>query len=430
MEETITTKKESGLSSSKLLFLACWLVYGCAYIARVNYSTAVSGMKELGLVSASTAGVISSVYFICYAVGQLVNGAIADKRSPFIMVIIGVSVIALANCAMFLFPSPPILLTVWWGINGLGQSMLWSPVFFIISNVLNEKIRFFAVTIISLTTPIGKISGYFLSGFSLSQGGWKGVFVMGALVMAVMLVLWVSVWLSVKKNIFIRRGENLANNENLPLTNEKRKVMPLLVASGIIIAFPSLIVHGLFLNGISEWIPSVLTNNYSLSGSASSYLTMIVPAVGVVGVFFSNFVYKKFNRDEMKSGTLVMALNFIPVLLILALTLVDGGLLGKTGDAVLFTVAYGLIYILQLAFGHILISLVPLRFSGVGLAATMTGLTNAINYGGSAISTYGMSLAIEYMPLYGIVLIWLGCLAFASVILFLSSLKWSKFIKD
>ena len=142
-----------------------------------------------------------------------------------------------------------------------------------------------------------------------------------------------------------------------------------------------------------------------------------------------NFIYRKFKRDEMKSGTLVMALNFFPVALILLLTLVPGGLLGKTGDAVLFTISYGVIYILQLAFGHILISLVPLRFSSIGLAATLTGLTNAINYGGSAISTYGMSLAVEYMPMYGMVLIWLGCLVFATVFLTISSLKWKNFIK-
>lgn len=427
-ENLLHEQNESSLSSSKLLLVACWLVYACAYIARVNYSSAISSMRESGLLSASTSGLISSVYFICYAAGQLVNGALADKKSPFAMVVIGISVIVFANAAMFLFPSPSALLVAWWGINGLGQSMLWSPVFFIISNVLNEKIRFFAVTAVSLCTPIGKISGYFLSGLSLTVGGWRGVFVMGMLVMCVIGILWVAVWLSVRKNVFVRRTE-VASEKDETEGKPKLKLFHVLVASGVIIVFPSLIVHGLFLNGVSEWIPSVLQNKYGMARSTASYLTMIVPAIGVTGVFLSNLIYKKFKCDEMKSGALIMSLNVVPVLIILLLTLLESGLLGKTGDAVLFTLAYGIIYVLQLAFGHILISLVPLRFSSLGLAATLTGLTNAINYGGSAISTYGMSLALEYMPMHGMVLIWLCCLIVATVLLIVASLKWKKFIK-
>ena len=82
------TKKESTLSASKWLFLICWLVYSCAYIARVNYSTAIDGMKVAGIIDENIAGLISSVYFVVYALGQVFNGIISDKRSPFVMVII------------------------------------------------------------------------------------------------------------------------------------------------------------------------------------------------------------------------------------------------------------------------------------------------------------------------------------------------------
>ena len=61
-------EKETKLSSSKWIFLMCWLVYAAAYIARGNFSFGRSLMMDEGLVDAGIAGIISAVYFICYVV--------------------------------------------------------------------------------------------------------------------------------------------------------------------------------------------------------------------------------------------------------------------------------------------------------------------------------------------------------------------------
>ena len=127
-----------------------------------------------------------------------------------------------------------------------------------------------------------------------------------------------------------------------------------------------------------------------------------------------------------------MALNIIPVviMLVLAFALSSGFLTSKLGDAIIFVITYGLIYILQLGFGHAIISLMAMRYAKFGLAATMTGLLNAVNYGGSAIATYGMSYAVESLPLWQTVVIWLGCLLFAFVFLSLAQGKWARFSKQ
>ena len=110
----------------------CWLVYSAAYIARGNFSFGRSLMMDEGIIDAGIAGIISAVYFICYATGQIFNGILADRKSPFVMVMVGLSVVTLSNIAMTISGQPSWLLILWWGINGLGQSMLWSPVFFIV----------------------------------------------------------------------------------------------------------------------------------------------------------------------------------------------------------------------------------------------------------------------------------------------------------
>ena len=431
-EKTIDiSEKETKLSSSKWIFLVCWLVYSAAYIARGNFSFARSLMMDEGMIDAGIAGTISAVYFICYASGQIFNGILADRKSPFIMVMIGLSVVVGSNMAMTIGGQPAWLLIVWWGINGLGQSMLWSPVFFIVSNILHSKVKFTAITLISVCTPAGKTSCALLSGLALTSGKWQSVFYAASLVIATVLVLWVAIYLSVKKEIIVRRPKSSAEGEQGK--KEKAPFGRLIIASGMILALPSLMIHGLFLNGVTEVIPSILTKEYSLTPSASALLDSIIPVVGVFGVFFCNFIYFKLcKRNEIKCANILMALNIIPVviMLVLAFALSSGFLTSKLGDAVIFVITYGLIYILQLGFGHAIISLLAMRYAKFGLAATMTGLLNAVNYGGSAIATYGMSYAVESLPLWQTVIIWLGCLVFAFVFLTLAQGRWTRFSKQ
>ena len=384
-----------------------------------------------GMIDAGIAGTISAVYFICYASGQIFNGILADRKSPFIMVMIGLSVVVGSNMAMTIGGQPAWLLIVWWGINGLGQSMLWSPVFFIVSNILHSKVKFTAITLISVCTPAGKTSCALLSGLALTSGKWQSVFYAASLVIATVLVLWVAIYLSVKKEIIVRRPNPSAEGEQGK--KEKAPFGRLIIASGMILALPSLMIHGLFLNGVTEVIPSILTKEYSLTPSASALLDSIIPVVGVFGVFFCNFIYFKLcKRNEIKCANILMALNIIPVviMLVLAFALSSGFLTSKLGDAVIFVITYGLIYILQLGFGHAIISLLAMRYAKFGLAATMTGLLNAVNYGGSAIATYGMSYAVESLPLWQTVIIWLGCLVFAFVFLTLAQGRWTRFSKQ
>src|SRR5688572_30327241 len=64
-----------------------WFTYGTFYFCRTNLSAAVPGMKQsvseggLGL-SPHDIGLILAALKIAYAVGQLVNGQLAERFSP------------------------------------------------------------------------------------------------------------------------------------------------------------------------------------------------------------------------------------------------------------------------------------------------------------------------------------------------------------
>ena len=57
----------------------CSLSYLAVYVARNILSTVSPQMIEDGVFATESIGTFSSVYFIIYAIGQLINGMIGDK---------------------------------------------------------------------------------------------------------------------------------------------------------------------------------------------------------------------------------------------------------------------------------------------------------------------------------------------------------------
>ena len=61
------------------ILIMAWVTYTAAYLCRVNISTALDKLSVGMNVSLEYLGYASSVYFVTYAVGQLVNGIIGDR---------------------------------------------------------------------------------------------------------------------------------------------------------------------------------------------------------------------------------------------------------------------------------------------------------------------------------------------------------------
>ena len=66
----------------------CSISYLAVYIARNILGAVSPQMIQKNVLTTETIGALSSVYFICYAIGQLINGAIGDKIKTKYMTII------------------------------------------------------------------------------------------------------------------------------------------------------------------------------------------------------------------------------------------------------------------------------------------------------------------------------------------------------
>ena len=438
MTETVNKAKEKNVNvgTGRLLLIMCWVVYASAYVARGNLSIARSVMIDQGIFDAGVAGIVGAVYFGVYAAGQVLNGILADRKSPFVLVTIGVMIVIVANFGMG-FHMPPYYYIICWGINGIGQSMLWSPVYFIVSTMLPERQKYFGVIAIGLCAPVGKIVSSLLSGAVIGDTKWSNAFFAASLVMMGASILWIAGYLSVRKGV-AAHAEHLKREDKIDKRDRKEKKgkekisLAPLVAGGFLLMIPSLIVYGLLYNGVVELVPSILISNYGMTPFGAAVLNVVIPILGTVGVLMCGFVYKHVTkRDEMKGAALSMALCLIPLALMIVLTLSEGGIMfGKKIDALIFAVSYGVIYLLQCTVGTFFMNYIPLKFASFNLAATASGFANAVCYFGSAFSVYGMSYAVEYLPL-STIMIFLGGTALLSSLLFIPTcIKWSRFKRE
>ena len=374
MSEKINkSQRETPLSASRWLFAICFLVYCVSYVARGSFSFVRSTMIDDGVIGVGVAGAISAAYFIFYAVGQLVNGFLGDKISPFWMVSIGLCIVVASNIAMTVI-QPSYLYVLWWGINGYGHSMLWAPIYFVLSNMINQRLRAFALTAISISSPLGKISSALISGIALKGEIWQRVFFAVTVICAAILILWITGYLALSKRLIVAEIQSKPEGLEAPAQAKKAGFIRILLVSGVAIMLPSMFVHGLFYNGVVEMMPTILSEQYSMSASMAAILEIFIPLLSIAGVFVANFVYYKiFKKRDMQSAAFLMGMTLLPtsIMLLLALFIPHGYMIGQYPDAIIFVVIYAFAYLFQFAFNHIVIVLLPVHFARYSYSSTV-----------------------------------------------------------
>ena len=108
------------------LFGLCFLVYFSTYLGRLNYSASLAEMIRVENMDKGAAGLIGTLFFLSYGMGQLVSGFLGDYLDGRKMIGTGLFVAALCNLTMSRMSSPVIMAAIWC-VNGFGQSLIWSP---------------------------------------------------------------------------------------------------------------------------------------------------------------------------------------------------------------------------------------------------------------------------------------------------------------
>ena len=159
-----------------------WLTYGSFYFCRQNISTAVKGLQGEGLTEIEVGWIMGGLK-VAYAVGQLVNGQLAERFPARILLAVGMLGSAALNVVFGLSEGLYFLLFVW-ACNGYCQALGWTPCVRVASNWFPATRRGRAIGLIGTSYQFMAGVTYVVAGASVHWLGWRGAFYVPAVLLA------------------------------------------------------------------------------------------------------------------------------------------------------------------------------------------------------------------------------------------------------
>lgn len=347
---------------SVLIILFAWLSYLISYLGRADYGACMlTIINETGTARA-TAGLVSSVFSLTNAFGQLVSGLVMKKIPP--VKVIGAELFAVAVINL-LFPMSQsfFVMTLLWGINGCMQSTLLCGAMQIF--VENLKEPYLSRGAVSLNTigAIGGVCNFVLSWVVIRYLRWQFVFIS----VASLLFILGMVWFLVMPKLVGKKLENVVSDAPVHKEPSKEKsVFSQIRMYGTIFVILAAFFIGLLRESVSLWIPSYMNEVYGFSNTLSTILTVFVPCLQICGALLGGLLGGRVQNLHFPSG-----IAFISS----AVALFSIQFLGNA-SIVITLVLFVLNAVCMTAALTFLQNLFPIRYFGKGQVPMLVGIIN------------------------------------------------------
>jgi len=393
------------------LIALCWFVYFASYLTRQNYNAALAPMLEDLGAAKSALSLAGTGSFIAYGVGQPVSGLLLRRVDARKMIFLGLC--ASAGCNLLLAGCPswfeglrlPPAMTAVWCANGFAQAMLWPALVQFMARQLSPSDYQRACVHVNIAGSSGTVAVYLLVPLCVALSSWRWAFVISAAAAVVAALVW-------RRLAPIDNGQLTIDNEE---TNSKPVPMrKLLTGFGLAPLLLAVALQGMLRDGVTAWMPVLVTESYPAFSSARSVLTAaVLPLFAVLSLQVTGGIAKKINHELRSAGIFFAA-----------------GALSALGLGVCFTRWLPMVN-LRLPFSVALMALLtgcmhgvnlvavcqlPARFGRFGATGTAAGIINAFVYAGSALSMLGTALLAERFGWQAAVWVWLGIAAAGTVI--------------
>ena len=189
------------------VFWSVWITYFAYYLCRYNMPMAKTRLCDTFHWDAPQIGIVFTALLAMYAVGQFVNGQLADRFGARVIASLGVAGSVLMNLAVFvvvLAAAPGsadpktvlVLIAIFWGANGFFQAMGWSPMVRVMAHWYPAKGRGKVMGLMGTCYQFGGafswFLAFFLTGYFVQEwgGDWRAVFLVPAVLFAAVGVLF------------------------------------------------------------------------------------------------------------------------------------------------------------------------------------------------------------------------------------------------
>lgn len=410
----------------KKIFLLCWLAYAGGYLCRSNLSIVLPKMISTFEWNKTTVGLIGSVFFWTYAIGQLINGYIGDKVNSRIFIFTGLSVSAVLNMLVGCSSNLTLIIGLW-AINGFCLSMLWGPMVKTFS-LWFPKEKFSKVAI---GISISMIAGYFIAwgvvGTVIAYTSWRYAF----WIPAGIIIAYSFVWLINMKNkpeevgltslnITAEDKQELAQN-----STESPSLLRVINTSGLWILAVACIAQGVVKDSITLWGPTFLMDTQGLGQKITSIVSLAIPLFSLAGILLAGYLNRIF-KLEVKRTIIVLIIGAAVSSLMIYVFLEI-----STYLSILFiSLASGFMY----GANSLLLTIIPLGFSKYNKVSGIAGFLDFMSYMGAAFAGVLTGFIADNMNWSVVVIIWISLSILGAASVWLSARydehKKNKIIKE
>ncbi len=276
----------------------CIATYLASYVTRNILSVSTPEMIKEAFFTKEYTGLLSSICFIFYAVGQLINGFIGDRVHQKYMIIMGLGISSVSTFVIPIFDNRILHFTAF-ALIGFGLSMLRGPLMKVISENTAATHARMICTLFSMAGFAGPLIASILSIFFK----WRAVFTATGVISVIITVLAVAAITTLEKRGEIKfvpkYDKGIAGILNVFKLEDF--IFYMLISSIGEIAGSS----------ITFWIPTYTTEHLGFSNDAASTIYSVVSFSTLFTPFITLLIYEKLIRNGIKLALVMYVISAV-----------------------------------------------------------------------------------------------------------------------
>lgn len=371
----------------------CSVSYFAVYIARNILSAVTPQMVELGY-SEEYIGSISSLYFVFYAVGQLINGAIGEKIKAKWMICIGLFGAAVTNLVFSYITFSPTVAMVVYGLAGYFLSMIYGPM----TKVVSENTEPIHATRCSLGYTFASFFGSPAAGLLASFLAWQDVFLVSSGVLVLMSLIGFVFFTAFERKKIVQYG--LYKAEKKGAANIKVLFKHQIVKFSLIS-----ILTGVVRTSVVFWLPTYISQYLGFSSTDAAIIFTVATLVISTTAFIAVFIYERlgFNIDKtllllFSCSVVFFLLTFLVDLPIMNVIFIVLAIMSSNGCASMLWSRY-----------------CP-SLRDTGMVSSATGFLDFLSYMAAAAANLIFANAATAIGWSNLILVWLGLMIIGVIV--------------
>ncbi|MBE6904349.1 MAG: MFS transporter [Ruminococcaceae bacterium] len=296
-------KENSAVKKAVLIGSMCAISYLSVYLARNVLGAVAPQMEELKVIDKTLSGNLSSLFFVAYAIGQLINGLLGDKIKAKYMISFGLLFSGVCNIVFALFAHLPFMAYAAYGMTGFFLSMIYGPMTKTVAENVDPKYA----PRCSLGYNFASFFGSPLAGVLAFLFVWQTTFYVSSIVLIVMGICCFLGFLFFEKQGMLQyhKFDKPKNEGSFKQSVEvllKHKIIKFTVIS---------IVTGVIRITVIYWLTTYISDYLGFSADTAAIIYTVATLVISVAAFVSVFVYERLGCNM--NATLLIAFSVAAV---------------------------------------------------------------------------------------------------------------------